>query len=114
VNENKSDYCRGVLFFCIVMGCVILFFNAPDGQPLLYKFIGLFGLNPGISLGYGTLYIYGLVPIIAIVLSIKKILQYWHGYGTRFSGYNILLRFLPIIIAGAVFLLYNVLAWLAN
>jgi len=106
VSENKSDYRRGLLFFCIVMVCVISFFTAPGGEPFLYKFIGLFGLSPGISLGSGTLYIYGLVPIIVIVLSIRKILKHWYSYGARFRGYNVFLRFLPVIIIGGVFLFF--------
>jgi len=115
MSEVQYDYLKGLFFFCIAAVCVMLFFTAPSGEPLLYKFIGLFGLSPGIPLGAtGTLYIYGLVPIAIIVLCIRKIIKYWHGYGARFSGYNILLRFLPVIIAGMVFLFYNVLVRLAN
>jgi len=111
MNQDKSDYRRGLIFFCVATICIISFFAAPDGEPLLYKFIGLFGLAPGISLGAsGTLYIYALVPIAIIILSARKILKYWHGYGARFKEYNALLRFLPVIIAGIIFLIFSALA----
>jgi hypothetical protein len=66
--------------------------------------MGLFGLSPGITIGNSnsTLYIYGLIPLIAAIFCIKKILKYWQGYGTKFKHYHVLLRNLPLLIFASI------------
>jgi hypothetical protein len=101
MNDNKRDYWRGLVYFTVIVVCVSLVFTTPDGQPLFYGLLGLFRLSPGIAIGAsGTLYIYPLVPIALVILSVAKILKYWQGYGVRFRAFNPLLRFFPVLIAG--------------
>ncbi|MCL2285211.1 MAG: hypothetical protein FWC32_02480, partial [Firmicutes bacterium] len=84
-----------------ILACIFLGFTTPDGEPLFNSILGVLGLSPGISLGSGaTLYIYGLVPIVIIILCIAGIIKYWRGYGLRFQRLNVFLRLLPVIIAG--------------
>ena len=99
--DDKRDYWRGLAYFTTIVLCVSLTFTTPDGQPLLYGLLGLFGLSPGIPTGANsTLYIYPLIPIALIIMSVTKILKYWHGYSVRFRTFNPLLRFFPVVIAG--------------
>ena len=72
---------------------------------MFYRILGLLRIKPGIALGNNsTLYIYGLIPIAAAIICIKKVLKYWQGYGSRFRTHNFVLRVLPIIIVVPVFL----------
>lgn len=109
MNNIKSDYRKGLIFFFILMICIFSCFMTPDGDTLFYKFIGLFGLSPGIPLGSATLYIYMLVPLIAAIVSIKKVLKYWKNYGSKFKEYNIFLRYLPVFIAIPIMLFSNII-----
>ncbi|MCL2773511.1 MAG: hypothetical protein FWD71_09195 [Oscillospiraceae bacterium] len=105
MNKEKSDYRRGLLYFACLMICICLFFTTPDRDTLFYKFLGLFGIKPGINIGNNaTLYIYMLIPLIAGILSIRKVLAYWRSYGIKFKEYNVFLRFLPGFIIVLVFL----------
>ena len=102
---NKSDYINGLLFFILVLFCVCLTFQTPDGDNLFYKLLGVFRINPGIRLGANiSLHIYPLIPLTATIVSVKKILKYWQGYGLKFKEYNVFLRWLPVIIAIVVYL----------
>lgn len=100
MNNDKSDYQRGLLYFFCLMICICsLFITIPDGDNLYYKLLGLFGISPGIELGTTTLYIYMLIPLGAAILSARKVLKYWQDYGSRFKEYTFVLRFLPVIIS---------------
>ena len=91
------------------MFCVFSWFTTPDGDTLFYKLIGLFGLSPGIPVGSSsTLYIYMFLPLIAAIVSIRKILRYWHGYGTKFKECSTILRYLPALIVIPILLFSNV------
>ena len=103
MSKDKSEYQKGLLYFCCLMVCICLFFTTPDGDNLFYKFLGLFGISSGIRLGNATLYIYMLIPLIAAILSIRKVLEYWWSYGLRFREYKFVLRYLPVIISVLVF-----------
>ena len=101
MDTNKRDYWRGLVHFSLAVLCVSAFFTTPDGDALLFKFLGLFGLSPGIPVGGGaTLYIFPLLPLGLGFLSLRKVLKYWQGYGVRFRAFNPLLRFFPVLIAG--------------
>jgi hypothetical protein len=105
INSDKSDYRRGLLYFCGLLVCICLFFTTPDGESIFYRILGLFGIKPGIAIGSNsTLYVYWLIPIAAAIICIKKALKYWQGYGLKFKKYNYFLRVLPIIIIVPVFL----------
>jgi len=109
MNSDKSDFWKGFTYFCILMICIFSWFTTPDGDTVFYKFIGLFGMSPGIQLGNSsTLYIYMLIPLIAGILCIRKTLKYWHGYGLRFKEYNVLMRFLPMFTVIPVLLFSNI------
>jgi hypothetical protein len=98
-HSDKSDYRKGLLYFCCLITCISLWLTTPDGDTLFYKFLGLFGLSPGIRLrDNSTLYIYMLIPLIAAIFSLNKVFKYWHGYGSRFREYSSLLRTLPVFI----------------
>lgn len=103
MDGSKRDYWRGLAYFALGALCVSAFFTAPDGDALLFKFLGLFGLSPGIPVGGGaTLYIFPLLPLGLGFLSLRKVLKYWQGYGVRFRAFNPLMRFFPMTIAGVV------------
>ena len=108
MNFDKSDYVRGLIHYCVLMVCICSFYKTPDGDSLFYKFLGLFGISPGISIGNNaTLYIYSLVPLALAVYCIVGIFKYWYSYGLRFKKYNIFVRWLPIVIIIPVLLLSN-------
>jgi len=108
MNKDKSDYKQGLLCFICLVICIGLFFTVPDGDTLLYKFLGLFGLSPGIPVGKNsTLYIYMLIPLIGAIASLKKVFKYWQGYGSRFTSYNFFLRHLPTFIVIVVLFISN-------
>jgi hypothetical protein len=110
MKELKSEYKRGLLYFGGLMICICLWFTTPDGVNIYHGILGLFGISPGIPIGSGaTLYIYGLLPLIATIICIKKVFVYWRGYGTRFKEFNAFLRLLPLFIALPVILLSNVI-----
>jgi len=99
MKNDKSCYRRGLIYYCGAIICFCLFLTTPDGESFFKKLIGSFGISQGIRLGNnGTLYIYGIVPIAAGIVCIRKALKYWQGYGSRFKDYSILLRVLPLII----------------
>jgi len=82
-----------------------MFFSTPDGESFFYNLLRLVGISPGIPVGANsTLYIYGIIPIAAAIVCVKKVLRYWQGYGLRFKCYNVFLRALPIIIIVPLFL----------
>lgn len=111
MDNDKADYRKGLVYFCILMVCIVSWFTVPDGDTLFYKFIGWFGLSPGIHIGSsGTLYPYLLIPLIAAILSIKKIFKYWQGYGLRFKEHSALLRLLPMLIMIPVLLFSNIIS----
>jgi len=106
MNSDKSDFLRGLLYFGIIIFCMSLWIKTPDGDPLLYKLLGLFGLSPGIPLGANaTLFIYPLIPLIAAFYCLKKVFKYWYSYGSRFKEFSSLLRALPVIIIAVPVLL---------
>lgn len=105
MDENKRDYWHGMLYFTIVAICMCSFITTPDGDTLLYKFIGLLGISPGIPIGKSsTLYIYMLIPFIVGICSIKRALKHWWHYGQRFSKYKAGLRYFPLFITAIIFL----------
>ena len=86
MKELKSEYKRGLLYFGILMLCILLLFTTPDGKSIYYGLLGLLGINPGIPIGSGTtLYIYGIIPLAAIIVCIRKVFIYWRGYGSMSS-----------------------------
>ena len=107
--ENiKSEYKRGMLYFSGLMICICLLFTTPDGINIYMRLLGLFRLNRGIPIGSNaTLHIYGLPILIAIIFCIKKIFLHWRSYGSKFRELNICLRLLPIFVALPVILLSN-------
>jgi len=111
MNESRSDYRRGLLYFGCLMVCICLFFTTPDGDSIFNKVLGLLGISPGIPLGNnGMLYIYGLIPLAAIILCTIKVFKYWRGYGSKFKEYNVFLRVLPVIIVLPVLFFSNIVS----
>jgi hypothetical protein len=102
----KSDYYKGLIFFVILAVTIVSFFQTPDGENLFFKFLGLFNINPYIRLGgNGKLYVISFIPVISVIICIRKILQYWQGYGVRFNDLRIYLRYFPLVILVFIFLL---------
>ena len=108
MDSDRSDYRKGAIYFCILMICIVMF-ASPDGVPILYRLLRMLGLSPGIAIGSNvTLYVYPLIPIALAIMCIKMIFRYWHSYGVRFRGYNVFLRYFPIIVAIPVLLLFMI------
>ena len=108
MEELKSEYKKGMVYFGGLMICIIISLTAPDGINIYMRLLGLFGLNRGIPIGSdATLHIYGLPLLIAYIFCIKKIFTHWRGYRSRFSELNICLRLLPIFVALPVVLMTN-------
>ena len=108
MNEAKSNYLRGLLYFCCLMVCVCMWFVTPDGDTILYKILGLFGISSEIPLWTGgTLYIYMLMPLTAGIVCAGKILRYWGYPGSIFRKGNFLPRFIPLLILIPVLLFSN-------
>lgn len=105
MDNEKSDYQKGLLYYCCLMICICSFFTTPDRDTLFYKFMGLFGISPGIQIGENaTLYVYMLIPLLIAILSIRKVFAYWWHYGSRFREYSKFLRYFPLLITVVVFL----------
>ncbi len=106
MDNNKKDYWLGLTYFFVSALCICSYFKTPDNDTLLYKFLGIFGIPPGIPIGQGgMLYIYGLFVLIIMIICIKKAIKYWWSYGERFARYNIILRYLPVIVSIIVVLI---------
>ena len=104
IDKEKSDFIKGLPYFIGAAICLCLSMQTPDGENLFYKFLGLFGISPGIRLSdNSTLYIYGLIPGIIIIICILKIFRYWQSYGIKFKNFNIFIKLLPVVIALVVF-----------
>ena len=105
IGEDKSDFLRGWLYFIGSVVCLCLCMRTPDGEILFYKFLGLFGVSPGIRLSdNSTLYIFGIIPAIIIIICVRKLFKYWQGYGVKFKNFNIFIRLLPVLVAVIVFI----------
>jgi len=110
MDNIKSDYRKGLLYFGFLMVCISTTFTTPDGESIFHNFLGLFGISPGIPMGeHSTLYVFMLVPIIAGVICVKKVFRYWRGYRLKFKECNVLLRALPLVIVIPVLLLSNLI-----
>jgi len=91
------------------MICILLLFTTPDGKSIYYGLLGLLGINPGIPIGSSTtLYIYGIIPLVAIIVCIRKVFVYWRGYGSRFKELNTFLRVVPLLVVLPVIVFSNV------
>ena len=105
----QSEHKRGTLYFGGLMICICLLLTTPDGVSIYLRLMGLLGINLSFPIGSGTLYLYGLPPLIAIIVCIKKVLAYWRDYRSRFKELNAFLRMLPVLVALPVIMLSNVL-----
>ena len=90
------DYRKGLLYLCGLVVCILFLFTAPDGEAFFHKFLGLFGIAPGIPLGgNSTLYIFMLIPVATGIFCARKTFMHWRGYQRKFRGFNPLLRNAP-------------------
>ena len=110
MHDDRHDYRKGLASFFGLMACILSFFTAPDGESFFHHFLGLFGIAPGIPMGgNSTLYIFMLVPLVLGIICVVKIVEYWHSYGVRFKDYNILLRYLPVLMLVLIFFSSNII-----
>ena len=94
----KHDYYMGLVFFLGLIICIFSFFTAPDGVAYFDKFLGLFGISPGIPIGAaGTLYIYGIIPLGLGIFCGKKLYGYLRDYKMKFGRLNPRLHILPAL-----------------
>ena len=93
MEELKSEYKKGMVYFGGLMICLCLLLTTPDGVNIYMRLLGLVGLNRGIPIGDGsTLHLYGLPLLIAFIFCIKKILLHWRSYRSKFRELNTFLR----------------------